>query len=244
LADVMSRLTAVIMEFSPLGVFAIMAWVSGSFGLSVLYPLLQFLLIYYAACLIHMFCVYCFILLVMAKLNPWVYFKGMRDAIMLAFSTCSSSVTLPIAMSCVQKNLGVSRNITSFVMPLGATVNMNGAALFQGMAAIFIMKVYGIELGWQNFTAILITATFSAFAAAGVPGSGFIMLSYVFSSAGLPLEGLALFVGIDRVREMVSTVVNVLGDGVCAVFIAKREGELDERRYYKERLIELEGDEV
>lgn len=244
LADVMNRLTSIIMEFSPIGAFAIMAWVSGTFGLSVLYPLIKFLSIYYAVCLIHVLCVFYSILWFMAKVNPLPFFTGMRDAIMVAFSTCSSSATLPISMSCVQKNLGVSRNIASFVMPLGSTVNMNGAALFQGMGAVFVAQVYGIELDWHSLLAIVLTASFSAIGAAGIPGSGFIMLSFVFNSAGLPLEGLALFVSIDRIREMASTVVNVLGDAVCAVYIAKNEGELDERQYYRERLIELDVDEV
>lgn len=244
LADVMNRLTSIVMEFSPIGAFSIMAWVSGSFGLSILFPLMKFLSVYYTVCVIHVLIFFCSILWFMSKLSPWPFFRGMSDAIMVAFSTCSSSATLPISMNCVQKNLGVSRNIASFVMPLGSTVNMNGAALFQGMGAIFVAQVYGIELDLQKMFAIILTATFSAIGAAGVPGSGFIMLSYVFSSAGLPLEGLALFISIDRIREMVSTVVNVLGDAVCAVYIAKKEGELDERQYYRERLVELEGDEV
>lgn len=244
LADVMNRLTTIVMEFSPIGAFAIMAWVSGSFGLSILLPLMNFLSVYYIVCIIHVVVIFCSILWFMAKLSPLPFFRGMSDAVMIAFSTCSSSATLPISMNCVQRNLGVSRNIASFVMPLGSTVNMNGAALFQGMGAVFVAQVYGIELGWENMMAIILTATFSAVGAAGVPGSGFIMLSYVFSSAGLPLEGLALFISIDRIREMVSTVVNVLGDAVCAVYIARQEGELDERQYYRERLIELEGDEV
>lgn len=244
LADVMNRLTTIVMEFSPIGAFAIMAWVSGSFGLSILVPLMKFLIVYYVVCAIHVGFVFCSILWCMAKVSPIPFFKGMSDAIMVAFSTCSSSATLPVSMNCVQRNLGVSRNITSFVMPLGSMVNMNGAALFQGMGAIFISQVYGIQLDFGKLMVIILTATFSAVGAAGVPGSGFIMLSYVFTSAGLPLEGLALFVSIDRIREMVSTVVNILGDAVCAVYIAKKEGELDERQYYRERLVELEGDEI
>jgi Na+/H+-dicarboxylate symporter len=180
----------------------------------------------------------------MAKVSPLPFFKGMSDAVMVAFSTCSSAATLPVAMHCVQKNLGVSKDITSFVMPLGSTVNMNGAALFQGMSAVFLAQVYNIELGWQSILAIVVTATFSSIGAAGIPGAGFVMLSYVFISVGLPIEGVALFVSIDRIREMISTVLNVLGDAVTAVYIAKEEGELDECRYYHEEVMELEGDEV
>lgn len=244
LAEVMYRLTSIVMEFTPIGVFAIMAWVTGSFGITILVPLLKFLAVYYAACFIHIFVVICSMLRFMANVSPWPFFRGMRDAIMVAFTTCSSTATLPISMNCVQMNLGVSRNVASFVMPMGSTVNMNGAALFQGMGAIFVAQVYGLHLGLDSLIAIIVTATFSAIGAAGVPGAGFIMMSYVFSSAGLPLEGVALFISIDRIRDMISTVLNVLGDAMCSVYIARKEGELDERQYYRERVLELEGDEI
>lgn len=244
LADVMYRLTSIVMEFSPIGVFAIMAWVAGSFGLVILLPLLKFLILYYIACGVHVLFVFCGGLKFLAKLSPWPFFRGMSDAIMVAFSTCSSSATLPVTMHCVQENLGVSKNISSFVLPLGSTINMNGAALFQGMSAVFIAQAYNIDLGLQALFTIVITATLSAIGAAGIPGTGFIMLSVVFSSVGIPIEGLALLASIDRVREMVSTVLNVLGDAACAVYIAKQEGELDERQFYHEKLVEMEGSEV
>ncbi len=243
LADVMYRMTSIIMEFSPYGVFAIMASVSGTFGFAVLLPLAKFLGVYYAACLVHVVVVFCGMLWFMAKLSPWPFFKGMRDAITVAFSTCSSSATLPVSMHCVQHNLGVSKNITSFVIPLGTTINMNGAAIFQGMSALFVAQAYGIELDLKSQLTIVVTATMAAVGAAGIPGTGFIMLTVVFRSVGLPIEGLALLAGIDRIREMVSTVLNVLGDAVTAVYIGKAEGELDERQYYHEELVELEGTE-
>lgn len=240
-ADVMYRMTSIIMEFSPIGVFAIMTYVIGTFGLAPLWNLSQFLFAYYAACLFHVLVVFCSLLWFVGGLHPWPFFLGMRDAIMMAFSTSSSSATLPVSMHCVKENLGVTKNITSFVMPLGSTVNMNGAAIFQGMAAIFIAQVYNIELEWYNILTLVITATFSAIGAAGIPGSGFIMLTVTFTSVGIPIEGLALLAGIDRIREMGSTVLNILGDAVCAVVIAKQEGELDERQYYHEKLVEIEG---
>ncbi len=243
LADVMYRLTSIIMEFSPIGVFAIMAWVSGSFGIMVLLPLLKFLILYYLACCLHMLIVFCGGLKFLAKLSPLPFFRGMSDAIMVAFSTSSSSATLPVSMHCVQQNLGVSKNLTNFILPLGSTINMNGAALFQGMSAIFIAQAYGIDLNFQSLLILTLTATLSAIGAAGIPGTGFIMLSVVFSSVGIPIEGLALLASIDRIREMFSTVVNVLGDAVCAVYVARREGELDERQYYNSKLVEMEGSE-
>lgn len=240
LADVMYRLTSIVMAFSPIGVFAIMAWVAGSFGVVVLIPLLKFLVVYYLACAAHVILVFCGMLKFMARLSPWPFFKGMSDAIMVAFSTCSSSATLPVSMHCAQKNLGISKNIANFVLPLGSTVNMNGAAIFQAMSALFIAQAYQIDLSIQSILTIVITATLSAIGAAGVPGTGFIMLSVVVSSAGLPIEGLALLAGIDRIREMGSTVLNVLGDAVCAVYVAKQEGELDVRQYNHKELVEME----
>lgn len=237
LAEVMYRLTAIIMEFSPIGVFALMAWVAGNFGLSALIPLLKFLFVYYFACFFHLVVVFGGVLKCLARLKVMPFFRGMGDAMMMAFSTSSSSATLPVSLHCTIQNLGVSKNIASFMLPLGSTINMNGAALFQGMSAIFIGQIYGISIGFETLIMIVVTATLSSIGAAGIPGTGFIMLSVVFSSAGIPIEGLALLAGIDRLREMVSTVMNVLGDSVCAVYVAKQEGEFDERRYYHEDVI-------
>lgn len=238
LADVMYRLTSIVMEFSPIGIFAIMAWVAGTFGVAVFLPLVKFLGIYYLACFVHVGVVFCGILWFLARLSPVPFFKGMRDAIMMAFSTCSSAATLPVAMHCVQENLGVSKNISSFVLPLGITVNMNGTAIFQAMSAIFIAQVYGIALEPQTYLMIMLIATLAAIGTAGIPGSGFIMLSVVFTTIGLPLEGLALIAGIDRLREMLATTLNILGDAVVTVYVAKSEGELDERQYYHTELVE------
>ncbi|CUI17725.1 putative C4-dicarboxylate transport protein [Candidatus Protochlamydia naegleriophila] len=242
LSDVMYRLTSLIMEFSPVGVFGIMAWVTGTFGLTLLIPLFKFLGVYYAACLLQLVVVYAFILLKgFGRLHPWPFFKGMGDAIMMAFSTGSSAATLPVAMHCVQENLGVSKNISGFVLPLGITMNMNGTAIFQAMSAVFVAKAYGIPLDLSSYFTLLMTATMSAIGTAGVPGGGFIMLSAVLTSLGLPLEGLAILAGIDRLREMVTTVLNILGDAAVTVLIAKQEGELDERKYYHTELVEFEG---
>lgn len=244
LADVMNRLTSIIMEFSPIGVFAIMAWVTGTFDISTLFPLVKFLFVYYAACLFHVVVIFGGILWFVAKLSPWPFFKGMADAIMIAFTTCSSRAALPVSMHCVQKNLGVSKNITNFVIPLGSSMNMNGAALFQGMSTVFLAQAYGIPLGWHNILTVVIAATLSSVATAGVPGTSFLMLPLVFSSIGLPLEGLALLAGIDRLREMVSTVLNVLGDATAAVYVAENEKEMDKRQYYHTELVEIEGHDL
>ncbi len=210
----------------------------------MLLSLAKFLSVYYIACLIQLFFVFGGMLVFVARLNPWPFFKGMWDAITVAFGTCSSSATLPVSMQCVQEHLGVSKNISSFVMPLGSTINMAGAAIFQGMAAILISNAYGIHLDFMTLITVVITAVLSAVGAAGIPGSGILMLSAVLSSAGLPLEGVGVLFGIDRVREMISAVVNSMGDAVVAVTIAKQEGELDELQYYEAELAELEESEA
>ncbi len=240
LADVMYRLTSIIMEFAPYGVFAYMAWVAGTFGADVLVSLAWFLACNYIACAIHVLVVYMGMLWLLTRLNPVRFFKGMGDAIVFALSTSSSSATLPVSMHCAQENLGISRNIASFVLPLGSTVNMNGTAIFQGITAVFIAQAYGIDLSWEQLLVIVVTATFSAIGAAGIPGTGWLMMSAVLGSAGLPKEGMQLVVGVDRIREMVSTAVNIMGDAVVALFVAKSENELDLDQYNHTELVELE----
>jgi dicarboxylate/amino acid:cation (Na+ or H+) symporter, DAACS family len=231
LAAVMQKLTQLVMALSPYGVFAIMAWVAGTLGIKALYPMIKFLACYYSACIFHLLIVYGSLILGVARLNPLPLLRGSTDAIMMAFSTCSSSASLPAALRCAQDNLGVSPAISNFMLPLGTTINMNGAAIFQGMSALFICQVYGIELTLHSIITLVSVATFSAVGSAGVPGTGFIMLSVVLTSVGIPIEGLALLAGIDRVREMVSTMINILGDLVCLVVVAKQEGEIDLKKY-------------
>ncbi len=239
LADVMYRLTSLVMTFAPIGIFGITAWVAGSFGITVLIPLLKFLGVYYLACAFQMFGVYGFLLKVLARLPLLPFFKGMGDTIMMAFSTGSSAASLPVALHCVQENLGASKNIAGFVLPLGITMNMNGTAIFLAMSSVFIAKVYNIPLDFAAYFKLVLTATLSAIGTAGVPGAGFIMLSTVLTSLGLPLEGLALLAGIDRVRDMVTTVLNILGDAAVTIFVAKMEGELDEQKYHNLELVKF-----
>lgn len=240
LSEVMFSMTTMILKLAPYGIFAIMAWVTGSFGFKILYPLLKLVFAHYVACSVHMVVVFGGILFFMAKMRPLLFFKGMSDAITLAASTTSSSATLPATIHCTQENLGVSKNIASFVLPLGSTVNMNGTAIFQAIAAVFISQAYGIELGWESLLMIVISGTLSAVGAAGIPGAGLVTLSIVLSSVGLPIEGIAIVAGVDRIRDIIGTVVNVLGDAVVAVYVAKSEGELDEKQYNSGRLVNYE----
>lgn len=240
LADVMYRLTSIVLEFSPIGVFAIMAWVTGTFGLSLLLPLLKFLMIYYLACALYCLVVFCGLIKGVAGLKIGPFFTGMGDAIIMAFSTVSSSATLPVTMHCAQQNLGISKKISSFVLPLGATINMNGTAIFQAMSAIFVSQVYGIHLDFYQIVILVVTAVLSAIGSAGIPGAGFIMLSAVSASVGLPLEGIAILASIDRLRDMVGSILNVIGDAVVALVVAKGENELDIQQYNHNELVVFE----
>jgi Na+/H+-dicarboxylate symporter len=151
---------------------------------------------------------------------------------MVAFSTASSSGTLPVTISAARHNLGVSQGISSFVLPLGATINMDGTALYQGVAALFVAQVYGVDLGFGQYVTIILTSTLASIGTAGVPGAGLIMLSMVLTSVGLPLEGVAIIAGIDRILDMARTAINVTGDAAVSLIVARTEGELDEDIYY------------
>ncbi len=231
LSEVMFSMTGMVMGLAPYGIFAIMAWVAGTFGVGILVPLLKLVLAHYLVCIVHLVVVFGGILIFVTKVRVMPFFKGMTDAITLAASTTSSSATLPATLHCVEENLGVSKSIDSFIRPLGSTINMNGTAIFQGIAAVFISQAYGIELGWESLLVVVVTATLSAVGCAGIPGGGIVTLSIVLGSVGLPLEGIAIVAGIDRLRDIIGTVINVLGDGVVALYVAKSEGEFDEEQY-------------
>lgn len=244
LSEVMYTLTTIVMKFAPIGVFAIMASISGTFGFSILVPLAKLLGTIYIAAFVQFFFVFGFVLIFMCRLNPIHFFRGMIEAIVFAFSTSSSSAAVPVTIHCVMHNLGVSKNIARFVVPLGSTINMNGTAIFQGIASVFIAQMYGIDLSLQNIIIIVVTATLSAIGTAGIPGAGFLILSMVLRSVGLPLEGLAIIFAIDRLRDMVGTVVNIVGDAVVAVYVAKSEGELDIAQYESPKILVLENSEL
>jgi len=232
-SNTMHTLTHFVMMAAPYGIFALIASTVGSIGLKVIFPLFKFLLVNYVACIIQLFVVFALCIKYLGRVKVIPFFKGMKDAILLAFSTSSSSATLPVSLECAQKHLGVSENISGFVLSLGSTINMNGAAIGQAVSAIFISQAYGLELSIVKMIILVFVAIMSAVGAAGIPGTGLIMLSLVLSVMGLPLEGIGLVAGVDRLREMVSAVTNVLGDGVAAIIVARKEKELDVTRYNK-----------
>lgn len=230
-AEVMYKIIAVIMEFAPIGVFALITPVVAVNGPSVLLPLLKLIVVVYVGCALHAIVTYSSTVSVFAKVSPIKFFKGIAPAMLFAYTTASSSATLPVSMKRSQENLGVSKSVCSFVLPLGATINMDGTAIYQGICAFFIAQVYGLELSISAQLTIILTATLASIGTAGVPGAGMIMLGMVLQSVGLPIEGIALIAGVDRILDMMRTMINVTGDAACAVVVAATEGELDKEIY-------------
>ena len=226
LAEVSYKIVAIIMAFAPIGVFGLIAPVVAEHGASALLPLLKVIIAVYIACFLHVALVYSTAVYFSAKMSPVTFFKGAAPAMMVAFTTSSSSGTLPITMKCAEENLGVPKSISSFVLPLGATINMDGTALYQGVCALFVAQVYGIELSIAQQLTVVLTATLASIGTAGVPGSGLIMLTMVLQSIGLPLEGMVLVGGIDRILDMARTCINITGDMAGAIIVSATEGEL------------------
>jgi len=236
LNELMMKLVSYVMEIAPYGVFCLIATTFATEGYAVMLPLLKYMLTVIIALIIHGVFVYGSLLKILTGLSPMRFFKQFFPAISVAFSTASSSATLPITIETVEENIGVSNNIAAFTLPLGATINMDGTAIMQGVATIFISQVYGIELGFSAIITVITTATLASVGTAGVPGVGLIMLSMVLQSVGLPIEGIALIMGIDRILDMSRTAVNITGDAVCTTIIAKTEGEFDENIFNAETI--------
>jgi len=225
LAETMYKLTGIVMKIAPYGVFALIAVTVSKYGMSVLAPFAKVILAVYVGCALQVILVYSGLITVFVKKSPFWFLRGIREAGLTAFVTRSSSATLPITMRNTQENLGVSEKVSSFVLPLGATINMDGTALYQGVCALFVAQAYGLSLGMGAQLSIVLTATLASVGTAGVPGAGLIMLTLVLTAVGLPLEGVALVAGIDAVLDMARTAVNVVGDSCVATVVASTEGE-------------------
>jgi Na+/H+-dicarboxylate symporter len=226
---VIAKLVEIVLRSAPLGVFALMAWVTASSGLSVLTQLSALVGTLYLTCLLVLTLVYGSILC-LAGLNPRPFMLKMLPAQLFAFSTCSSSAALPLSFESARR-LGVTRSIAAFVLPLGATINMNGLAAYLGAVAIFAANASGVELSLLQKGIVLVTTTLGAMGAAGVPGTGLVVMSLVLGAVGLPLEIIALVAAVDRVIDMINTSTNISGDTLAAVLVAKSEGELEPAIY-------------
>lgn len=227
LNDLIMKLVEIVMIFAPVGVFGLVARTFATVGYTLMVPLMKYILLVYVGLIIHAVFVYGGLLKGFTKLSPLKFYKKFLPAMSVAFSTASSNATVPVSLEIVEKELGVSKNIASFTIPLGATVNMDGTAIMQGIAVFFIAQVYGYEMTFGMMLTVILTATLASIGTAGVPGAGIIMLSMVLQSVGLPLEGIGLLMGIDRIVDMGRTAINITGDAVCTTVIAKQEGELD-----------------
>ncbi|MHC4131479.1 MAG: dicarboxylate/amino acid:cation symporter [Planctomycetota bacterium] len=214
-----------IMHLAPIGVFALMAVTIGKTGLDVIKPLGLYMTTVIAGLLIHAFVILPVLLFIFARHNPLRFIKEVFSAVATAFSTASSAATLPITMECLEKNTGVSNKVSSFVLPLGATVNMDGTALYEAVAAMFIAQTYGIELSFTTQLIIVLTATLASIGAAAIPSAGLITLVIVLKAVNLPLEGIGMILAVDRLLDMCRTAVNVWGDSCGTVIIAHLEGE-------------------
>ncbi|MBQ6315409.1 MAG: dicarboxylate/amino acid:cation symporter [Mogibacterium sp.] len=228
-AEIMYKITGWIMEFTPYGVFALMTTTIATNGLDVLLPLLKFVLTCYLAFLVHLVITYCGGITVFLKKNPITFIKEAWDAIIVSFTTCSSSATLPVTMNCA-KRMGVTLPVRSFTLPLGATINMDGSAIYQCVTAMFVANLFGIDLSINQQLLIIITALLASIGTAGVAGASIIMLGTVLTSVGLPIEGIAIVVGVDKLIDMPRTSMNIIGDLMCCSIVAKSEGELSHEK--------------
>ncbi len=231
LMEVVMKLVTIIMWMAPIGVFALIARVFATQGLDALAPMAKYVLLVLAVLLVQAFVVYPIFLKGIGGLNPRRFIEKIWPVQVFAFSTASSAATIPISLRTAEKRLGVTNAVASFTIPLGATINMNGTAAMQGIATVFIAQAFGVELGIGEYLMVILTATLAAIGTAGVPGAGLIMLAMVLQQAGLPVEGIAIVYGVDRIVDMARTAVNITGDAVVTCIVAQSEGQLDRARY-------------
>jgi Na+/H+-dicarboxylate symporter len=226
-AAVMQKVTVIVMELTPFGVFALMAWVAGTVGQDALFALAQLVGVLYFGCLLIILVMYAGLIRLLANLPVKDFFRGTVDAMAVAYSTASSNATLPVTLRCTQRNLGVSRPTSSFVVSLGATINMDGTAMYLGLATLFGAQLFGVDLTFGDYVLVAALATVGSIGAAGIPGAGLIMMAMVFGAVGVPLETIAFVAGIDRIMDMMRTATNVTGDATVTAIVATMTGELD-----------------
>ncbi len=224
---VVMKLVVILMNLAPYGVFFLMAKLFSEISFSTIFNLMQYFIVVLGALGIHALITYPVILKILTGLNPITFIRKMRDAALFGFSTASSNATIPVTLETVTKKMGAHNNVASFTVPLGATINMDGTAIMQGVATVFIAQVFAVDLGVNDYLMVILTATLASVGTAGVPGVGLIMLAMVLQQVGLPVEGIALIMGVDRLLDMTRTAVNVTGDSMVTVIVAKSEKELN-----------------
>ena len=229
-AEVCFKVMGMILQLSPIGVFALICPVVAENGPKILKDLVMVLVVAYVGYIVHALLAYSATIRLMAGMSPAAFFKGMAPAMMMAFSSASSVGTLPFTLECSER-LGARREVASFVLPLGATINMDGTAIYQGVCAVFIASCYSIDLSVGEMATIVLTATLASIGTAGVPGAGMVMLAMVLQSVNIPVEGIALVAGIDRIFDMGRTTINITGDAACAVIVSKLEDKKEHRSH-------------
>ena len=231
LNEVIMRIVTIVMNIAPYGVFALMAKLAATTDIKTFQGLTAYFFLVLFVLFVHALVTYPIVLKLMSGLNPLILLKKMRDTAIFAFSTASSSATLPVTIETANKKLGVKNSVASFTLSLGSTINMDGTAIMQGVATVFIAQVYNVDLSVTDFLMVILTATLASIGTAGVPGVGLLMLAMVLQQVNLPVEGIALIIGVDRLLDMTRTAVNVTGDCVVSCIVAKSENELDEAIY-------------
>jgi len=226
--ELMMKIVNIVMAVAPYAVFALLAKAIADLGLDLLLDLGGYVIVLILALLTHLFVTQMVLLKILSGMSPKIYLKKMKEVFVFAFSTSSSNATIPITLKAVTEKLGVKNSVASFSIPFGATINMDGTAIMQGVATVFIANIYGVELGLMGYLTVILMALLASIGTAGVPSAGLVMLSMVFIQVGIPVEGIGLVLGVDRLLDMVRTSVNVSGDGVVSVIVAKSEGKLQE----------------
>lgn len=227
LSEVIMKLVTLLMNLAPYGVFFLMAKLFTTLGFETIASLAKYFAVVLCVLIIHGLVSYAVILKLLTGLNPIIFFRKMQDAALFGFSTSSSNATMPVTMETVTKKLGVKNSVASFTVPLGATINMDGTAIMQGVATVFIAQVFAVDLSVSDYLMVILTATLASIGTAGVPGVGLIMLAMVLQQVGLPVEGIALIIGVDRLLDMTRTSVNVTGDAMVSCIVGKSEGAFD-----------------
>lgn len=226
--EIMMKMVTIVMSVAPYAVFALIAKAVSDLGIDLLASLAGYVGVLVAALMFHLFVTLMIVLKVFSGLSPSIFLKKIRNVQVFAFSTASSNATIPVTMRTVTERFGVNNSVASFTVPFGATINMDGTAIMQGVATVFIANVYGVELGITGYLTVILMSVLASIGTAGVPGVGLIMLSMVFAQVGLPIEGIGLVLGVDRLMDMIRTAVNVSGDATVSCIVAKGEGKLDE----------------
>ena len=233
LYQIILQIVNIVILVSPIGVFCLIFNIFATLGIEIITDLLEYFLVLTFILIFHASFTYS-IMLSLSNLNPLIFFRKMRETMLFAFSTSSSSATMPITLKTVEEKLGVGKSVSSFCVPLGTTINMDGTAIMQGVATVFIAQAFSIELTFTEYLMVILTATLASIGTAGVPGVGLIMLAMVLQQVGLPVEGIALIIGVDRLLDMIRTAVNVSGDAMVSCIVAKSENKLNEEIFNKE----------